>query len=145
MSIIHCDRSQAMPEKPTFGRLLCACPENRPFFIFFSQVELPVNKNNTFPWTPAPRCPLAETFGDIVKSPRQVFLPDRVNGSLEMTLMHDADYRPHASLPTDPDHTTPDPSTAPAALGVNDEEKDMTFRCAAETDDVVSVFAPVAR
>ncbi len=108
--------------------------------FFFSQVELPVNKNNTFPWTPAPRCPLAETFGDIVKSPRQVFLPDRVNGSLEMTLMHDADYRPHASLPTDPDHTTPDPSTAPAALGVNDEEKDTTFRCAAETDDVVSVF-----
>lgn len=54
--------------------------------------------------------------------------------------MHDAEYRPHASLPTDPDHTTPDPSTTPAALEVNDEEKDVTFRCTAETDDVVSAF-----
>lgn len=53
-----------------------------------------------------------------------------------MTLMHDADYRPHASLPTDPDHMTPDLSTTPPALEVNDEEKDVTFPCAAETDDV---------
>lgn len=45
-----------------------------------------------------------------------------------------------------PDHMTPDPSTTPAALGVNDEGKDVTFCCAAETDDVqrtghASVFA----
>lgn len=130
MTIIH-----TIPEKSALGWLLRACPENRiaRFFFFFFASWI---ANNTFPCTPTPRCPLVETFGDVVKSPGQVFLPNRVNGSLEMTLMHDADYRPHASLPTDPDHMTPDPSTTPAALGVNDEEKDVTFRCAAETDDV---------
>lgn len=98
------------------------------------QVELPSHKNNTFPSTSVPRCPLAETFGDVLKSPGLAFLLHEVSGSLDMTLMHDADYRPYASLPTDPDHMTPDLFTTPAALGVNDEEKDVTFPCATETD-----------